>query len=295
MITTGDWPDALEPIANKSAEEGYDTVPAEKEMFFTVREGKKLTETYLEVGDIGVMGELQGSVDYDDVSQGYKYTVTAKEFSKGIKIQRKFVETDQLDIVEGLPRMLGNSAHNREATDIFFMFNNAFNSSFTTLDGLSLCNAAHTSRNGGSSQSNRGTSALSAVAVEAVRINMKRFLTNKDNRFKMNPDTLIVPEDLFETAYEIINANGKVDTATNNPNFHKGKYNLIHSIWLDDTNNWFVADSKRMKENNEWRDIVKLEFNMAKNFDDYAAKYSAYMFYLYTSKNWRHIFGNEVS
>lgn len=295
MITTGDWPDALEPIANKNAEEGYDTVPAEKEMFFTVREGKKLTETYLEIGDIGVMGELKGSVDYDDVSQGFKYTVTAKEFSKGIKIQRKFVETDQLDIVEGLPKMLGNSAHNREATDVFFMLNNGFNTSFATLDGLSLFNAAHTSNNGGSNQSNRGTAALSAVAVEATRISMKRFLTNKDNRFKMDPDTLIVPEDLYEAAYEIINANGKVDTATNNPNFHKGKYNLIHSIWLDDTNNWFVADSKRMKQSNEWRDIVKLEFNMAKNFDDYAAKYSAYMFYLYTSRNWRWGFGNEVS
>jgi phage major head subunit gpT-like protein len=295
MITTGDWPDALEPIANVHAKKGYEQAPAEKDMFFEVKEGKKLTETYLEMGDIGVMGELTGSVAYDDISQGYKYTVTAKEFSKGIKIQRRFVETDQQDVVEGLPKKLGESAHNREATDIFFMLNNAFNTSFTTLDGLQLCSAAHTSNNGGSTQSNRGTTALSAVAVEASRIKMKRFLTNKDNRLKINPDTLIVPEDLYEAAYEIINANGKVDTATNNPNFHKGKYNLIHSIWLDDTNNWFVADSKMMKQCNEWRDIVKLEFNMAKNFDDYAAKYSAYMFYLYTSKDWRWLFGNEVS
>lgn len=295
MITTGNWPDALEPIAHKNFDMGFEEVPAEKEMFYSVRSSKKLTETYLELGDIGVTGEFTGSVNYDDVSQGYKFTVTTKQFSKGIKIQRLFVETDQLDIVEGLPKMLGRSAHNRLATDIFFPFNNAFNTSITTLDGLQLCSSAHTSANGGSPQTNRGSSAFSAVAVEATRINMKKFLTNRDNRFQVNPDLIIVPEDLYEAAYEVINANGKVDTATNNPNVHQGKYTLIKSVWMDDPNNWFIADSKLMKDCMAWNDLVNLEFNQAKNFDDYVAKYSSYMAYSYVPRDWRFVFGHEVS
>ena len=295
MITTGNWPDALEPIAHKNFDVGMDKVPAEKDMFFKVRRSKKRTETYMELGDIGAMNQFTGSVPYDDISEGYSFTVTARQFAKGIKIQREFVETDQQEIVEGLPQMLGRAAHNRLATDIFFMFNNGFNASQTTLDTLSLFNAAHTSNNGGTNQTNIGTTAFSAPAVEATRIRMIKFLTNKDNRFDVKPDTLIVPEDIYEAAYEVIGSAGKVDTANNNPNFHKGKYNLIHSVWLDDTNNWFMVDSRLMKMFNTWNDVVDLEFNKARDFDGFVAKYSAYMFYSYIPRDWRWGLGHQVS
>lgn len=295
MITTGNWPDALEPIAHKNFDIGMEKVPAEKELFYKVRGSKKKTETYMEIGDIGPMNEFKGSVDYDDVSEGYKFTVTAKQFAKGIKIERQFVETDQQDVIEMLPQMLGRAAHNRLAGDIFSIFNNAFNTTITTVDGLALGSSAHTSNNGGSNQSNLSTTGFSALAVESMRIKMKKFLTNRDNRFDINPDTIIVPEDLFEAAYEVINASGKVDTANNNPNFHKGKYNLIHSVWLNDTQNWFMADSRLMKMFNTWNDIVDLEFNKAKDFDGMVAKYASYMFYSYVPRDWRWLGASQVS
>jgi phage major head subunit gpT-like protein len=160
MITTGNWQDALEPIARVSFRVGLKEIPAERDMLFSVESSDKLTETYLETGDIGSMEEFTGGLAYDDVAQGYKMTITAREFAKGIKIQRKFVRTDQLDIVKSLPKMLGLAARRRIATDVFYGYNNAFNTSITTLDALQLCSSAHTSNNGGSNQSNRGTSAF---------------------------------------------------------------------------------------------------------------------------------------
>ncbi len=295
MITTGNWPEALEPIAHKGFDHGRKQPPAEKNMFFTVRNSKKFTETYLELGDIGPMGEFTGSVNYDDVSQGHKFTVSVTQYAKGIKIQRIFVDTDQLDIVEGLPELLGRKVFEREALDTFFWLNNAFNTSITTLDGLQICSSAHTSLNGGVNQVNRGTSPFSALSVEATRIKMKKFRTNKDGKIEMNPDTIVVPEDLFEAAWEVISSGGKVDTANNNANFHKGKYKLIHSVWLSDTNNWFMFDMDKIKKDNTWNDVTKPEFNRDKNFDDYVAKFSSYMANDRAIRNWRGIFGHEVS
>lgn len=296
MITTGDWQDALEPIARKNYDVGKEEIPAEKDMFYSVRKGSKLTETYLELGDIGPMSEFTGSVNYSDVSQGYKFTVTAKEFAQGIKIQRKFAETDQLDVIEGLNQLLGRSQRRRLASDIYFPFNNAFNTSITTLDGLQICSSAHTSNQGGSSQSNRGTTAFSAVALEATRVLMKKFRTNKDNIFGVNPDMIVCGLDLEEAVYEVINSKGKVNTANNNVNFNMGKYKMISSPeWFEDTNNWFVVDSRLMKLMNAWNDIVKPEFNQAKDFDGFVAKYSAYMFYSYAVRDWRWAFGHEVA
>lgn len=295
MITTGNWPDALEPIARKNYEMGLREIPVEKSMFFTPRPGKKLTETYMEIGDIAQMGKFNGTVNYADISEGYKFTVTANQFAQGIKIERRFVDTDQQDIVAGLPKLLGRSVRRRIAFDVFFPFNQAFNTSITTLDGLQICSSAHTSNNGGSSQSNRGTTAFSALAVEATRILGRKFLTNTDNRMDVNFDTLIVPDELQESAYEVISSTGKLDTANNNANFAKGKYSVINSQYMSDTNNWFMVDSELMKECMDWADIVNPEFNNAKNFDDYVAKYSAYMHYLYAVRDWRFVFGHEVS
>lgn len=297
MITTGNWQDALEPIANKNFQLGFREKPAERDMLFDVKKSTKLTETYLELGDIGSMGEFTGDLDYEDISQGYKMQLQATEFAKGIKIQKKFVLTDQLDVVEQLPKMLGLAARRRMAVDIFSILNNAFNTAHTTIDALQLCSSAHTSNQDGVSttQSNRGTTAASPVALETVRQAMKDFATNKDNLFETNPDMIICPRELEETFYEIIKSSGKVDTANNNRNFHMGKYKLLVSDWLDDSNNWFVVDSELMKMFNVWNNVAALEFGQAKDFDGFQAKYAAYMFYGYGSRDWRWIYGSEVS
>ncbi len=295
MITTANWQDALEPIARKSFKAGLKEIPAEREMLFKVEKSDKLTETYLEIGDIGAMDELSGSIAYDDMAQGYKMTATAREFAKGIKIQRKFARTDQLDIVKSLPQALGLSARRRIASDSVELLNNAFNTSYLTLDGLQLCSTAHTSNNGGSNQGNRGTSAFNAVAVEATRILMGKYLTNTDERFDVDMDTLIVPDDLSEPAYELISSSGKVDTANNNANFHKGKYTLIVLKRLSDTNNWFGADSDLMKQYMTWNNVDPIDFAQAEDFDSLAAKYRAYMFYGFLSRDWRWVYGHEAS
>jgi phage major head subunit gpT-like protein len=295
MITTGNWQDALEPIARVSFRVGLKEIPAERDMLFSVESSDKLTETYLETGDIGSMEEFTGGLAYDDVAQGYKMTITAREFAKGIKIQRKFVRTDQLDIVKSLPKMLGLAARRRIATDVFYGYNNAFNTSITTLDALQLCSSAHTSNNGGSNQSNRGTSAFSAVSVEATRIAMKRYLTNTDQKFETMPDLLLVPTDLEEAAYELVNSSGKVDTANNNKNFHNGKYKVLATQWLDDTNNWFFIDSDLLKQFAVWNNVDPVDFGQADDFDGLVAKYRAYMFYGFGFRDWRFVYGQEVS
>lgn len=297
MITTGNWQEALEPIAIKNFQVGFKEVPAERDMLFNVNKSKKLKETYLELGDIGAFNEFDGDLEFEDVSQGFTMTISNTEYAKGMKVQKKFVVTDQLDIVKGLPRMLGLSARRRIASDTFSLFNNAFNTTHTTIDGLQLCSSAHTSNanQGGANQSNRGTSALNAPNLEATRRLMKDFLTNVDEIFEVNPDLLMVPRELEETAWEIIKTSGKIDTANNNKNFHMGRYKMLVSDWLDDSNNWFFIDSDLMKEFMVWQNVVPLEFGQANDFTGFDARFRGYMFYGFGARDWRHIFGQEVS
>jgi phage major head subunit gpT-like protein len=295
MISTENFQDALEPIAIKNFQVGFKEIPSERDVLFSVKTSKKLMETYLELGDVGVMPELTGDLEYEDVEQGYKMTITAKEYAKGMQIKRKFVLTDQLDIVEGLPKLIGLAARRRIAADVCAFLNDAFNTSLTTIDGLQLCSTAHTSNNGGSNQSNSGTTAFSEPQVDAVRILMKNFGSNTDELYEVTPDLLIVPRELEKAAYELISSSGKVDTANNNANFHKGKYKVLVLDRLDDTNNWFFADSELLKIMNVWNNVDPLNFGQAENFDGVAARYRGYMFYGYGTRDWRPIYGSNVT
>jgi Mu-like prophage major head subunit gpT len=295
MIVTGNWQDALEPIAIKNFQLGFREKPQERDMIFDVKKSKKLIETYLELGDIGSFNAFSGDLEYEDVTQGYKMTIEAIELAKGMKIQKKFVLTDQLDVVEGLPKLLGLAARRRMLSDTFSLFNNAFTTAITTIDGLQLCSSAHTSNNGGSSQSNTASAALSAANVEVARRAMHTFMTNTDQLYDVKPDMLIVSRANEETAYEIIKSSGKVDTANNNRNFHMGKYKLLVSDYLDDANDWFLVDSELMKMFNVWNVVAPLEFKQSENFDGYTARYGAYMFYGFGTRDWRWIRGSQVS
>jgi phage major head subunit gpT-like protein len=294
-ITDGDWQNTLEPIARKNFNLGFKKVPADRAVFYDVKKTTKLVETHLELGDSGDVSEFSGDMDYEGIAEGYTMTITQREYAKGMKILRKFAETDQLNIVESLPKHRGLQAHRRMAADIYSPFNNAFTTAETTLNGEALCTATHASKFTGNTYSNRGTAALSAVNLETRRIAMKARTTNKENLFECNPDMILVPRGLEEAAFEIIKSNGKVDTANNNPNFHKGRYKMVVSDWLDDANNWFLIDSELMKQYLHWYQVVALEFMQANDFDGLVAKYAFYMFYGKGASDWRWIDGNEVS
>ena len=125
---------------------------------------------------------------------------------------------------------------------------------------------------------------------------MSAFKGDQGEVINVNMDTILAPIDLEETAWEIINSKGKIDTADNNPNFHFGKYKLV--IWknfLTDSNNWFAIDMELMKTFLLFWDRIPLEFFQDSDSDTLIAKYIAYMRYGLGWSDWRWIFGNLVS
>lgn len=123
---------------------------------------------------------------------------------------------------------------------------------------------------------------------------MVKFKTNRDNNFTVTPDLLVVPVDLEQTAYEIINSKGKVDTAQNNVNFHFGKYKLV--VWpnyLTSTTRWWMADSELMKMFLMWFDREPVQFFRDSDFETLTAKFAGYARYSFGWSDWRWVFGQN--
>ena len=88
---------------------------------------------------------------------------------------------------------------------------------------------------------------------------MRKFTDYRGNKINVNPDLLIVPEDLEQTAYEIIRSSGDPTSGNLKANFHNGRYGAV--VWreLTSTTAWFMADSRLMAMNLIWYWRIPLE------------------------------------
>ena len=136
-----------------------------------------------------------------------------------------------------------------------------------------------------------------AANVEATRRLTVAFRTNKDNIMPgVAGDMLLVPTNLNEQAYELISSSGKVDTAQNNLNFHKGRYSLVvWDQWLTDTNNWFMLNSRLTDEYLHFLEWNPTEFFYAGEMDTLVSKHAAYMSINTSAVEWRFAYGHLVS
>jgi len=263
-------------------------------MYNTVQ-SERANEDYLEIEDIGNMPEFTGDLTYTEFKQGNSKTVTPTEYALGLKIQRKFFDDDLYGIIEQIVRQMGTVARYRMEQDAAAPFVNAFNSSFTVFDGLSLCNGSHTFITTATTQSNSGTSAFSFAALDANQTLMRKFKNSQD-RFilTIKPDTVFGPIDLETTFTEVIQSDLKAGTANNDLNVFNSKFKIMTSQFLADTDNWFLIDSRRMKEFLIWQQRMPLEFKNTGDFDTFVKKWASYMRYANTPLHWPWIFGQNV-
>ena len=160
-----------------------------------------------------------------------------------------------------------------------------------------MCSSSHPySPDDPTTQSNSGTTALSATAIEAVRrIGRNSIYNDRGRLFKVNYDTILCTVEKEEIAWQIINSKGKVESADNNRNFHEGRYKLATWDKLTDTNNWFMLDSRLAKMFLLFWDRVKPEFKMDKDTDTLVAKWYTYFRCSAGWADWRMVYGQNVS
>ena len=274
-------------------------------MIYNVQSADTSYEKDSSVGAFGDMPVFTGTIAYDDVYQGYDVTYTHVEFAKGFKVERKLYDDDLYNVIARKPRGLALSAKRTQEKYAASVFNDAFSGAGTiaingttvlnNTEALSLCNSLHTSTASATTQDNSGTSSLSATAVEATRVAMAGFYDDRDNLISVQPDLILVPRNLEETAWEIISTKGKIDSAENNANFHYGKYKLAVWDYLSESNNWFMLDSSLAKMFLNWYDRIPLEFFQDKSFDTLISKFAAYARYSYGWSDWRWVYGHSVT
>ena len=285
----------LDPGLRKIFMDEYNSPGSVVDQLYGLEKSNKAVEYDLGIGGLGDLEEFTGTIPYSDFNQQYRTSYVHREWVKGIKIERKLVDDDVYSIINKRPQQLALVAKRTREKHGGSLFNNAFNTSvFAGGDTKALCASDHSSVGTSSTQSNSGSTALSATAVEATRLLGMAFKDETDNLVDVMFDTILIPPALEETANIIVKTQATVGSANNDINFSYQKYKVI--VWprLTSSTVWFMIDSKYMKMFLKWFDRIPVEFNKDKDFDTYVSKWSCYQRYSYGFSDWKWIYGHNV-
>lgn len=226
--------------------------------FFNVQSTKKLYNTSLGMGEMGLMQSWVAAgrqVPYEDIDKGFKKVYTQEKYALGFVVEEDLLRFDLYNEIAKKPRKLARAVHNTKQYHGMSVFGNAFNGGFLGPDSKPLCSATHpVAPDSGTTFSNTYAVALNADNLETMRTNAYTWTDDKGNLIQPNFDTLIVSPTNRQAARVVAETDEKPDVTDHGINVWKGALNVVEVPLLTkwNTNYWFFVDSERMKDYLEW-------------------------------------------
>ena len=246
--TAAEFQDLLEPKYSNIWHDSWPKYPSKYSEVFNIRSMEKNTITDTENAGFGsLQTQTDGAeVTFDDPIRGndveYTYIVRALAY----KIHERLWRNDLYDEVDKFEKDLMDSSADDIETSAAVIFNNAFATTYNTgFDGLALCSTAHTRLDGGTNQQNNPSTdeALSVSALHNAYTTILKWKNHRGRPRMFTPKTLLIPPDLANTAYEILDSQLHPENANNTKNIIVNRYGLAEPIiwnYLTSTTAWFM-------------------------------------------------------
>ena len=289
----------LEPGLNALFGMEYDRYENEHaEIFDTESSDRAFEEEVLIVGfgNAEVKTEGQG-VDYDSASEGFTARYTHETVALAFALTEEAVEDNLYDrlgarYTKALARSMAHTKQVKAAN----VLNNAFSSSYTGGDGLSLINTAHTLAGGGTWANRASTMAdLNETSLENALIGISTFVDDRNMILALQGTKLIVPPQLQFIADRLLESPGRVGTADNDINAVRNMgllpqgYSVNH--FLTDTDAWFLLTD--CPDGFKHFERAPISTSMEGDFETGNVRYKARERYSFGWSNPRCVYGSQ--
>ena len=268
------------------------------EIFETESSDRAFEEEVLIVGfgNAEVKTEGQG-VNYDQASEGFTARYTHETVSLAFALTEEAVEDNLYDrlgarYTKALARSMAHSKQVKAAN----VLNNAFSSSFTGGDGVSLINTSHPLAGGGTLANRASTmSDLNETSLENALISISTFVDDRNMILALQGTKLIVPPQLQFVADRLLESPGRVGTADNDINAVRNMgllpqgYAVNH--FLTDTDAFFILTD--CPDGFKHFERSPIATSMEGDFDTGNVRYKARERYSFGFSNPRAVFGSQ--
>ena len=246
--STGFAPELLYPGIATLWGDSYKQHETKYKKFYNVKDSNKAFEKEQEMSGFSVAGvKDQGdSVAFARLTQGVQKEYVHVTYGIGAIITREMGDDDQYGFINQIPRLLAESLVRTEETVATAVLNNAFDSSITGADGLSLCNSAHllTGAAGGTWSNVPSVAVdLTQTSLESAFIDVLNLRDANNQRLNYTPKQIIVSRGDFFNAQKILKTQKKVGSADNDVNIiNELGLELVVTNYLTDQDAWFLRN-----------------------------------------------------
>ena len=187
------------------------------------------------------------ALSYDNAQEAFTARYNHETIALGFSITEEAIEDNLYDSLsarytKGLARAMAYTKQVKAAS----ILNNAFNATFTGVDGVSLLNTAHPLVNGGTNANTPSTPAdLNETSLENAVIQIAAWTDERGLLIAARPKKLIVPPALMFVATRLLETELRVGTNNNDINAIKNNgsvpegYTVNH--FLTAPNAWFLT------------------------------------------------------
>ena len=269
-----------------------------KEIFETESSDRAFEEEVLITGFGNAPVKREGDgVEFDTAYEGFTARYTHETIALAFALTEEAVEDNLYDrlgarYTKALARSMAHTKQVKGAN----VLNNAFSSSYTGGDGLSLVNSSHTLAGGGTFSNRPSTYVdLNETSLEDSLITVSTFVDDRNLTLALQGMKLVVPPQLQFIAERLLETPGRVGTADNDINALKNMgmisqgYAVNH--FLTDTDAWFVLTDCPDGMNHFER--TSLSTKMEGDFDTGNVRFKARERYSFGWSNPRGIYGSS--
>jgi hypothetical protein len=303
MIGTGGFATLLAPGMWRILFNAINQQPNQWVAVFNVKDSDRAYEEESYVAGLGSMvSKPEGTAtQFDDPLMGGTLRYTHSSYGLGFRITREMWDDDLYSIMNRMPAELGRACSYKVEIDAWSVLNGAFSTTLG-IDGLSLCNTAHTRLDGGEVIANKPSTDVD-FGFTAFQAGLDHYATLVDDRGRpqvLSPQLLIIDPSFRWAAKEVLGTEYKPYSDENTINPLKGEISengFLACRYLTDANAWFLLSGKGGDEGNghDLRFFWRVRPETAES-DDFLTGDALFKIYARYSKGvayWRGVYGSS--
>jgi len=294
VVSSSQYPLLLEPKLRKIFFDTYDEVEEQYSKVFQVKSSTKAQETDYHMAGVGLWEEKEsmGPVGYETIESGLTNTYIHKEYAKGIMVERKFIDDEQYDQIEKLPKSIARKGRATVEITAAAVLNNAF--TVNGYDGVPLCSDSHPLVKSAALGDNLiGAVALSDTGLKSALLLARKTVDETGIIISGRPTKLVTAADKEFTALTLLQSTLLPGSANNDKNVIQNRLSPLVMDYLTDANKWFLIDDTLAELIFWWR--IKPEFNRESDTDTMIKKFLGYLRFSVGYSDWRGVIGSSAA
>ena len=186
------------------------------------------------------------AIEYDNAQEAFTARYPHETVAMGFSLTEEAIEDNLYDTLSArYTKALARAMAYTKQVKAAAILNDAFSSTKTYGDGVSLCSTAHPLVSGGTNSNRPSTASdLNETSLEAAVIQIGQWTDERGLLIAAQPTKLIIPSNLQFVATRLLETEGRVGTADNDLNAIRNNgaipqgYSINH--YLTDTDAWFL-------------------------------------------------------